>query len=266
MLEQRGVRSPANIDATALSAFVGTFTQVRPKTLSATVGHLRSFMRYLCLRGLAESRLIDQVPKVRVYSEDRLPTIWTAEHLQALLAAVDRACPTGKRDYAILLLASRLGLRAGDIRDLRLDQLDWDRSRVRIIQSKTGMPLELPLPEDVGQALIDYLRYGRPESPHREVFLRHNAPFGPFGHNNNLHGIISRYRCKAGIPLPRQGRKGLHSLRHTLASRLLEAGTPLHLIAGVLGHLTPETTRQYLRIDIESLRRAAIDPEEVFHD
>lgn len=266
LLEQRGIHSPADIDAAAFSSFMGTFAHYRPKTLSTTVGHLRSFVRFLCLHGLADSRLIDHVPKVRVYSVGRLPTIWTAQNLQALLGAVDRACPTGKRDYAILLLAARLGLRAGDIRDLRLDQLDWQRSRIRIIQSKTGAALELPLPEDVGQALIDYLRYGRPEAVHREIFLRHNAPFSPFGRNNNLHEIISRYRCRAGIELPHQCRRGLHSLRHTLASRLLEAGTSLDLIAGVMGHLTPETTRQYLRIDIEALRRAALDPEEVFHD
>jgi integrase len=97
------------------------------------------------------------------------------------------------------------------------------------------------------------------------VFLRHNAPFGPFGRNNNLYAIISLYRRKAGIKLPHQGRRGLHSLRHTLASRLLEAGVPLDVIVGVMGHLTPETTRQYLRIDVEALRRAALDPEGVFH-
>jgi integrase len=265
LLEHRGVHSPAGIDAEAFSAFIGTRLHVKPKTLSTAVGHLRSFLRYLALRGLADSRLIDQVPKVRVYSADRLPTIWTAQDLQALLGAVDRASPAGKRDYAILLLAARLGLRAGDIRDLRLDQLDWPRSRIRLVQSKTGTPLELPLPEDVGQALIDYLRYGRPEASYREVFLRQHAPFRPFGRNNNLHQIITRYRRQAGIELPRQCRQGLHSLRHTLASRLLEAGVSLDLIAGVMGHLTPETTRQYLRIDVESLRRAALDPEEVFH-
>jgi site-specific recombinase XerD len=265
MLEQRGVHSPADIAAADISAFIGALTHVRPRTLASTIGRLRSFLRYLCLRGLVDSRLVDQMPKVRVYSEAHLPTIWTAQNLQILLAAVDRASPTGKRDFAILLLAARLGLRVGDIRDLRLDQLDWEHNRIRVVQSKTGMPLELPLPEDIGQALIDYLRYGRPEASHREVFLRHNAPFRPFGRNCNLYGIISLYRRRAGIKLPHQSRQGLHSLRHTLASRLLEAGTPLDVIAGVMGHLTPETTRQYLRIDVEALRRAALDPEEVFH-
>jgi len=264
-LETRGMRSPHEIDAATLSGFVGMLPQVRPVTLASTISIIRSFMRYLCLQGLVEAVLIEQVPKVRVYVGERLPTTWTPQQSQALLAVVDRASPIGKRDYAILLLAMRLGLRAGDIRDLRIEQLDWERSRIRVVQSKTGSPLELPLSEEVGQALIDYLRHGRPVSSHREIFLRHNAPFEPMGMNNNLHSIITSYRRKAGIELPARNRRGLHSLRHSLASRLLEAKVPLDTIAGTLGHLSPETTRRYLQIDIDSLRRVALDPEEVAH-
>jgi integrase len=154
-------------------------------------------------------------------------------------------------------------MRSGDIRDLRLDDLDWERARIRIIQSKTGTPLELPLPSDVGDALIDYLRHGRPVTVRREIFLRNHAPFEPFGPDNNLYSIITDYRRKAGIKLPRLNSSGLHSLRHTLASRLLEAGTPLDTIAGVMGHLSLDTTRLYTRINVEALRQAALDPEEV---
>ena len=264
-LEARGVRVPREIDAAALSGFVGLLTQVRPVTLASTVSILRSFLRYLCLQGLVDTTLIHQVPKVRVYAGERLPTTWTPQQVQTLLATVDRASPLGKRDYAILLLATRLGLRAGDIRDLTLEQLDWEHSRIRITQAKTGVPLDLPLSEEVGQALINYLRHGRPATSRREIFLRHNAPFEPMGPNNNLHSIITSYRRKAGIELPAQSRCGLHSLRHSLASRLLEAKVPLDAIAGVLGHLSPETTRRYLRIDIDALRCVALDPEEVAH-
>ena len=264
-LESCGVRSASEIDATVLSGFVGLLTHVRPKTLAATVSIVRSFLRYLCLHGMVDAAIIDQVPKVRVYQGERLPTIWAPEDVKKLLSAVDRTSPIGKRDYAILLLAARLGLRAGDIREMRLDQLDWDQSRIHVVQGKTGVPLELPLTEEVGEAIIDYLRHGRPVTTHREVFLRQNAPFEPFGRDNNLHSIITSYRRKAEIKLPAQSRRGLHSLRHTLASRLLEAGVPLDTIAGTLGHLSPETTRLYLRIDVNDLRRAALDPEEVLH-
>jgi integrase len=262
-LETRGIHTPADIDAAALSGFVGVLTHLRPKTLATTATHMRAFMHYLSVQGLACASLIDQVPKIRVVAGDRLPTVWTAEHLQALFAAVDRASPVGKRDYAILLLAARLGMRAGDIRDLRLEQLDWDHACIHLIQSKTGIPLDLPLPDDVAEALIDYLRYSRPQVSHREVFLRQRAPFEPFGRNNSMYQIITSYRRKAGIELPKRSSRGLHALRHTFASRMLEAGVSLDTIAGTLGHISPETTRLYLRIDVNALRCAALDPEEV---
>jgi len=125
--------------------------------------------------------------------------------------------------------------------------------------------LALPLTEEIGNALIDYLRYGRPVSHLREVFLRANAPFMPFGYNNNLHYIITRYRRRAAINLPAQNRKGMHSLRHTMASRLLEAGVPLETISGIMGHISMDTTRIYTKINVEALQSVAIDPEEVTH-
>jgi integrase len=156
-----------------------------------------------------------------------VPTVWSHEQVAALLAAVDRGSPKGKRDYAIWLLACRLGLRVGDILCLRLEHLNWRESRIEMSQAKTGALLVLPLTEEVGQTLIDYLRHGRPVTSHREVFLRINAPVEPFGSNDNLHHIITFYRQRAGIALPPQGGIGLHSLRHTVATWLLEAGTPL---------------------------------------
>jgi integrase len=154
-------------------------------------------------------------------------------------------------------------MRASDIRAIRLDHLHWDQGRIEMMQTKGGAPLALPLTEEIGSALIDYLKNGRPQTQHRQIFLRAHAPFEPFGHNNNLHYIITTHRRRAGITLPSENRRGLHSLRHTLASRLLEAEIPLETISGVIGHLSVETTRLYTKIDIEALRGVAIDPEEV---
>ena len=164
-----------------------------------------------------------------------------------------------------MLLAARLGLRVSDIRGLRFEHLLWDQARIEMRQTKSGEPLNLPLSEEIGHALIDYLRHGRPSSHHREIFLRANAPFEPFGHDNNLHHIVTKYRRRATIDLPARSRRGLHSLRHTVASRLLEAGIPLETISGIMGHLSIETTRIYTKIDVEALRSAAIDLEEVSH-
>jgi len=217
------------------------------------------------MQGYISGDLVDQVPKIRFRQDTRIPSVWRKEDVDALLAAVDRSSPIGKRDYAILLLAARLGMRAGDIRELRIENLQWDESRIEITQAKTGTPLSLPLTEEIGSAIIDYLRYGRPPVRHRVVFLRHNAPFEPFGFNDNLYHIITTYRQRAGIKLPDRCQRGLNALCHSIASRLLEAGAPLQDISSVMGHLSPETTRLYTKIGIESLRSVALDPEEVRH-
>lgn len=251
------------IDVETVSDFLKSWCHLRPQTLALVVCDLRSFLRFLAMKGDVPAELVERVPKVRIRHDARIPDVWRAEDVGALLAAVDRGSPVGKRDYAILLLAARLGLRAGDIRDLRLDDLRWDEARIEHTQSKTGRPVVLPLTEEVGEALIAYLREGRPQTARREVFLRHLAPFEPFGRDNNLHSIITKYRCLAGIELPRACRKGLHALRHTVATRLLEAGVSLDTISGVMGHVSPETTRLYTKVDIPALRSAALTLEEV---
>jgi len=180
------------------------------------------------------------------------------------LEAVDRSSAKGKRDYAILLLACRLGMRVGDIRTLKLDQLHWDDSTIELTQSKTGGPLRLPLTNEMGEALIDYLKSGRPQTAHREVFLKVNPPFAPFT-GNNLHHIVTYWRLLAGIRFRTPQKRGIHSLRHTLATRLLQKGTPFTTIAEILGHTSLESTRIYAKADVEALRSVALDPEEVNH-
>jgi site-specific recombinase XerD len=264
-LESHQVHDLVTLQAGHLSAFVRSQIHLRPKTIAVIVSDLRSFLRFLCLRGILAEDLSAHVPKVRMARNGHVPTVWNREQIPALLAAVDRGSPKGKRDYAILLLACRLGLRVSDIRCLRLEHLNWKESRIEMTQAKTGALVVLPLTEEVGEALIDYLRHGRPVTSHREVFLRINAPVEPFGSNDNLHHIITFYRQRAGIALPPQRGTGLHSLRHTVATWLLEAGTSLETIASILGHRSLESTQIYTKIDVETLRQAALDPE-VSHD
>jgi site-specific recombinase XerD len=260
-LESHQTSEPSAIQATHISDFLRSQVHLRPKTVAVIVSDLRSLLRFLCMQGILSEDLSVHVPQVRVARDGRLPSVWSGADVEALLAAVDRASPKGKRDYAILLLACRLGLRVSDIRGLCLEHLNWREDRIEMTQTKTGAPVALPLSEELGVALIDYLRHGRPVTRHREVFLRLKAPVEPFSSNDNLHHILTFYRQRAGIALPAQTRKGLHSLRHTPATRLLEVGTPLETIAGILGHLSPESTQIYAEVDIEALRRAALDPE-----
>jgi integrase len=158
-------------------------------------------------------------------------------------------------------MAYRLGLRSIDIRRLCLDDLDWAKSEINIVQSKSQQPLKLPLTEECGKALIDYLQNGRPKSDSRHIFLISKAPFGPIKQHCTLHNMITFYRRKAGITKPRNGNRGMHSLRHTFASRLLERGIPIETISELLGHASIETTNIYTKVNIRALRTAALDPE-----
>jgi site-specific recombinase XerD len=264
-LDSHGIGAASEIQPSSFSNFLISRAHLKPATLAGVVSALRSFVRYLCMQAEVSGDLIEQIPKIRVPRDARIPSVWSPQDVDALLRAVDRSSPVGKRDYAILLLAVRLGMRVSDIRALRLEHLQWPLACIEMTQTKGGRPLELPLTEEIGTALIDYLRNGRPNTQYREVFLRAHAPFAPFASNNNLHNIVTTYRRRAGIALPAAHRRGLHSLRHTLASRLLEAATPLETISSVMGHVSVETTRLYTKIDIEALRRVAIDPEEVRH-
>ena len=158
----------------------------------------------------------------------------------------------------------RFGLRVSDIRRMKLSNLNWNRKTISIVMQKTGQPLELPLLDDVGWAIIDYMKNGRPQTQCDRLFIRHRAPFDAFGENESFYKELHRYMVAAAIEIPSYVHCGLHSLRSTLAKNMLEAKTPLPVISEVLGHQNINTTSIYLKIDIEGLRKCALDPEEVF--
>lgn len=264
-LDGRGVRSLSSLRLRVFSDYLITKSHFQPSTLAGVSSDLRGFLKYLFLRQVLPKDLSPHVPRIRLWRQDRLPAIWKPEQIEAMLAAIDRTSPLGKRNFAIVLLACRLGLRTCDIRTFKLEDIRWDEAKIAVRQSKTGVPLVLPLSEEVGQALIDYLKHGRPRSQHREVFLSINAPFAPFGHSYNFHNIITDCRRLAGLRVPREGHWGMHSFRHTLATRLLECGTPLPVISDILGHRSIDSTQVYTKVDLASLRGAALDLEELPH-
>jgi site-specific recombinase XerD len=264
-LHSRKGRMLEEIQASDLSEFLSSRDHLAPKSVSRIVSNMRSFLRFLTMRGILQKDLSVELPKIRVPRDAAIPSVWDHELVIQLLAAVDRSSVKGKRDYAILLLACRLGLRTVDIRQLKLDQIHWDDSTIEFTQSKTGMPMILPLTTEVGEALIDYLKSGRPQVVHREVFLKVTPPFDPFGADSSLYHIVTYWRRLAGVKFRTTQKRGLHSLRHTLATRLLEKETPFPTIAEILGHSSLESTRIYAKADVEALRRIALAPEEVNH-
>lgn len=265
-LGSRNVQRFAQLQPADLTAFVVSRQHFRPKTVSRIVSGVRLFLQFLLMRGILQQDLSHVLPTIRVPRDASIPSVWEPDHIARLLEVIDRSSPKGKRDYAILLLACRLGLRVGDIRTLRLDDLNWEAATIEIAQSKTRAALSLPLTEEVGEALIDYLRSGRPETPYREVFLRLKPPFVPFSENSHLHYIVTHWRQMAGIRFQSEQRHGLHSLRHSLATQLLQKQTPIHVISEILGHATTASTLIYAKADTEALRGAALDTEEVRHD
>ncbi len=175
-----------------------------------------------------------------------------------MLKAVDRANPIGKRNYAILLLATKLGLRTGEVRNLKLKSLKWETNRIELIQEKTGQVLNLPILEGVGFALIDYLKNGRPGVISEFVFLKHVPPYDKLS-AVGIYDIVIKYFRQSGITIPPGKKHGLHSLRHSLASHLLEKQTPIVVISEILGHLNSNTTGVYLKVDIKQLRTCSLE-------
>jgi integrase len=183
--------------------------------------------------------------------------------VEAMLAEAraDRSA-IGRRDYAILLLLATYGLRAGEIVRLRLEDIDWRRERFQITQSKTGRVAQLPLTVPVGEAILDYLRYGRPASDRRAVFLRQRAPFTPFKSGTCLSAVVSRRVSRCG--LHPAGRRGAHAFRYARAVGLLRAAVPLKAISDLLGHSSPSSTETYLKLATDDLREVGLElPAEV---
>ena len=198
------------------------------------------------------------VPHVKIDKTSRIPSAYRKEEVQQLLNSVDRGNPKGKRDYAILLLASRLGMRAGDICALSFAHLKWSQNVIELLQGKTQEPVVLPLLPDIGSAIIEYLKYGRPETDSSTIFVRHTCPITPLT-PPTLHSIVWHYLQRAGVHVPDGKKHGPHALRHSLASALLENNVPLPIISEVLGHTSTQTTTLYLKIDLPHLRQCALD-------
>lgn len=224
---------------------------------------LRNYFTFLNDKNFITADLAGSLPHVRILRNAFIPHAWQTDDVKKLLASIDRDSAKGKRDYAIFLLIAHLGLRVSDIRSMKLSSLNWNRKMITLSVKKTRQPLELPLLEDIGWAIIDYLKNGRPQTACDRVFVRHRAPFDSFGENASFYSELHRYMQIAGITPPAGIRCGLHSLRSTLARNMLEAKTPLPVISEVLGHSNVNTTSIYLKIDLDGLRKCVLDPEEV---
>src|SRR6266436_5776133 len=263
-LAARGMHDFSGVSMDGIHAYILTLSGFSYKTVEQNLCSLRAFFRFLFGKGIIRTDFASKMPMVKARKQTSIPSVWTKEELTKLIGAIDRASPKGKRDYAIILLACRLGLRCRDMKNLRMGDFHWAEKKLCFVQSKTQQPLELPLVPDVGWAVIDYLKDGRPKVDSDCVFVRHIAPFLPFSEEDHLEQLILAYMEKAHIPRLKK-RRGMHSLRHTMASMLLEKETPLPVISDIIGHLDTNSTAVYLKIDMERLAQCPLDFEEVIH-
>ncbi|RKJ69811.1 integrase [Butyricicoccus sp. 1XD8-22] len=265
-LDSRKIQKSNDITSEIISDYVKTIYKYHEKSIASILTALRVYLRFLYINQHTDENLSLKVPKQSRYYYPPVPSVWNKEDVIQMLNSIDRGNPTGKRDYAILLLVAKLGIRVGDLKSLKLSDLNWQSKTIEFKQNKTKSIVTYPILKDIGWALIDYLKNGRPISNSPFVFIRMNAPYEAFGRDANLHNIITKYTRLSGITVPDGKRQGLHSLRHTLASTLLEQGTPLSVISEVLGHFNSKSTNVYLHTGIAGLRKCAIDPEEVLQN
>jgi integrase/recombinase XerD len=215
---------------------------------------LRSFLRYARYRGEITVDLAAAVPVVANWSMTSIPRAIAANQVRQLLASINRRTAMGRRDYAILLLLARLGLRSSEVVLLELDDIDWNVGQLRV-RGKGGQHTELPLSAEVGQAIAEYLRRGRPASASRRVFLRAKAPIRGFRGASGVGSIVRHALKRAGINAPTHG---AHQFRHGLATEMLRQGASLSEIGDVLGHRHPQTTLIYTKVDLGALRPLAL--------
>lgn len=239
--------------------YIETLSEFKKATIKHNTGAVRLFLRYLYLENITNEDLSLYIGTVRGTYHQKLPSFWTKNEVSQLLNAIDQNNPNEKRDYAMILLVARLGLRSSDVKKLKFENLHWKENQIVIIQSKTGEPLTLPLLRDVGWAIIDYVQNARPKVDNPHVFLRHLPPYTELSERNHLYRTIEKYMLRARLPITAKKRNGMHSLRHSLATTLMEENIPLSDISDILGHTSVNSTSIYLNVDVNRLRDCAIE-------
>lgn len=247
---------PALISVPDVVEFVSATThRCQPGTTKLVATSLRSFFRFLRAAGLREDRLEEAVPTVPRRRLTGLPRYLDGEQFAHLIASLDSSSPRGLRDRAILLCVARLGLRAGEVARLQLDDVNWRKATIHVRTRKTGHGAHLPLPQDLGQALAAYLQEGRPRTQARHVFVLHRQHVGAPIHRQVVADAVRRALRHAGMEAPIQGS---NLLRHSLATDLLRHGATMKEIADLFGHQSLATTTIYAKVDVAALRDVAL--------
>lgn len=257
------VTSFSALNAKHIEAYFGSISNLSKMSLATERQRLKKFLLFLEKHQYVQSKLSDFLPRVILYRKSHIPSIWNEKEIKKLLLSIDRNSATGKRDYAMLLLAIQMGLRSSDILNLKLTNLIWSKNpqecAINFIQTKTGKQFSQPMPYDVATALVDYLKNARPESADLHVFLRHGSHIGKLqGATGRIYNLLK----KANVKIVNR-KHGFHSLRHTFATRLVSCGTPLKIVSELMGHTSIISTGTYIAVDFQSLRNCSLKPMEL---
>ena len=257
-LAERGVSDLRALRARDMARFVEALagSGVSQHTVYSCVSRLRRLVAWLADEGYVDPALLESVPHAKT-PQAKLPDTYTDEEVEGMLAAVDNSSPVGKRDLVACLLAARLGMRASDIAGLRLENLRWRTNRIEFSSRKTGQRTVLPLTNEIGEAIIDYLANGRPDSDSPQVLLRHTRPYTGM-RPARVHHVVTDALNDAGVAFGGR-RHGPHALRASLATGMMDSGVPLPTISATLSHATEDTTRIYLKVDLKRLRQCALE-------
>lgn len=241
-----------------INLYMKTFAGFSKAYISANMHSLSKFLDYAHEQGYTDK--VFSFPSITVYKDRRVPEYYTADEVSKILSSIDRGNALGKRNYAMVLLGARYGLRISDIISLKLSELDFENNRISITQQKTGKPLTLDILPDVGWALIDYLKNGRPDAECDNVFLRHTHPYKAFTRGETMQYMLRQYALSAGIwKAGTEKHCSFHMLRYSLASDLIQQGVSLTTISGILGHSELNVTTLYARLDVPQLKACALE-------
>ena len=244
------------LDPRTLNGCLAEYAETyQPATLKAIASALRAFLRFLQFRGLADATLLGAVPSIAARHQGNLPTALSVVEERTLLGVFDRSTARGQRDYAMVRCMLGLGLRAKEVAGLTIEDIDWRNAVVRLARTKGRRSDQLPLAPAVGRAIVAYLRHGRPYTAARELFVRHVQPVGQPLRGPTVSKAVRRAFQRADVHSAQQGS---HILRRTLATRLLQRGAGIKLIADVLRHRSLDTARNYTRVDLAALRPVAL--------
>lgn len=257
-LDSKNIKSIKNIKYDVLSDYVSYLLSIYSNdVVRLHIGIMKHFIKYISDNYIEMHSILSKLNSIVVsHQHKELPQTLTLEEINKIISFIDKDSPQGKRDYAILLLAFRLGLRSSDIRSLKPSNFDWNKHTISFTQTKTGELLTLPIPNDVGWAVIDYLKNGRHSTDTEEIFVRMIAPYIPL---QNLDNVLIRYMSKANINVKSIKHHGLHMLRHSLATHMLDNNIPITSIQSILGHVREDTTQKYIGINAKQLYQCALE-------